>query len=272
MEGLIFKNGLTKKINLIVFQLLIFLILFVTFGKTRSGVKSIFVYFSFFLLFFAVIVSFLNMGNYKIKTKNFIFMLSDFGSLFASVILTVQIVFFFVLFPATVSQNSMKDTLFDGDFIIVSPNARIKRFDIIVAEYDADLNANIPGLGDKEVIVKRLIGLPKDNVVFLDSKLFINGIEINEQYFIDNKNLVTEFNYEEINGKTNDFSFDDYAFKDKLDYINGEYYIPDGYYFLMGDNRKFSIDSRVMGMLSEQQLRGVVIYKFESLFQIKRLR
>lgn len=272
MDGLIFKNGLTKKINLIIFQLLIFFILFVVLGRTRSGVKSFFVYVSFILLFFATSIKFLNLAKYKIKTKNIIFMFCDFGSLFSSVILTVEIIFFFVLFPASVSQNSMMNTLFDGDFIIVSPNTKIKRFDIVVAEYDAELNGNISGLHEKEIIVKRLIGLPKDNIEFFDHNLFINGIEINDEYFIDNKNTVTEFNYKETNNITNDFSFDDYDFKDELDYVNGKYYIPDGHYFLMGDNRKFSIDSRVMGVFGSQQLRGVVIYKFESIFQIKKLR
>ncbi|HHX79245.1 MAG TPA: signal peptidase I [Acholeplasmataceae bacterium] len=272
MDGLIFKNKLTNKINFIILQLLIFFILFVTLGKTRSGVKSFFVYLSFALLFFATLIGFLNLGKYKIKTKNIIYILSDFGSLFASVILSVEIIFFFVLFPASVSQNSMMNTLFDGDFIIVSPNIKIKRFDIVVAEYDNELNEDIPGLSDKEVIVKRIIGFPGDNIKFYDHKLYINGMEVNEQYFKDNKQTVTEFNFQEINNKTNDFSFEDYDFKDKLDYIEDQYYIPKGHYFLMGDNRKFSIDSRDMGVFSFDQLRGVVIFKFESFFQIKRLR
>jgi hypothetical protein len=40
----------------------------------------------------------------------------------------------------------------------------------------------------------------------------------------------------------------------------------------MGDNRKFSIDSRDMGVFSNEQLRGVVVYKLESILEIKKLR
>ena len=272
MDSLIFKDGLIKKANLIIFQLLIFFSLFVIFGRTRSGVKNFFIYISFFLLFFAVIINYLDILNYKTKIKNIIYLLSDFGSLFSSVILTVEIIFFFVFFPATVSQNSMMNTLYDGDFIIVSPNTKIKRFDIVVAEYDSTLNAEIFGLNKKEIIVKRVIGLPFDNIVFFDGKLFVNEIEVNAQYFIDNEKSVTAFNYREINGKTNDFTFDEYKFKEQLDFIDGKYYIPEGYYFLMGDNRKFSIDSRDMGVFSNEQLRGVVVYKLESILEIKKLR
>lgn len=272
MDDLIFKKQLTKKINLIIFQLLAFFILFALFGRTRSGVKNFFVYISLGLLVFAICLNTFNLSKFSKKANHIFFFISDFGSLFASVILTVQIIFFFILFPASVSQNSMRDTLFDGDFIIVSPNTKIKRFDIVVAEYDANLNGNINGLKNKEVIIKRLIGLPKDNIAFLDHKLFINGVEINEQYFLENKNCVTNFNWEEINGQTNDFSFDETDFKEELDYINGKYYIPEGCYFLMGDNRRFSIDSRVMGVFNSNQLRGVVFYKFENIFKIKKLR
>ena len=97
------------------------------------------------------------------------------------------------------------------------------RFDIVVLT-----NRN-------ERLVKRIIGLPGEKVEYIDSKLYIDGKEIAEPFI---KNNVF----------TKDFTLQ------KLGYDK----IPEGYYFVVGDNRNGSLDSRVLGLISKKDIKGTI--------------
>jgi len=141
--------------------------------------------------------------------------------------------FFFTNY--VVDGESMSPTLENGDKLVINKITYrfndIKRFDIIV------FHAN-----EKEDYVKRVIGLPGDEISYKDDQLYINGEPV-EEPFIDPmlKKGLTKF--------TNDFT---------LESVTGLKVIPDGYIFVMGDNRKHSYDSREFGLVPMDAVIGKV--------------
>ena len=124
---------------------------------------------------------------------------------------------------AMVSGNSMDDTFLDGDVLLVKADTSdIERFDVVTAE--------IP----KQNIVKRVIGLPEETVHIVDGKVFINGEELCGEYafLTENPGLVVE-----------------------------PYTLGGDEYFLMGDNRGHSYDSRGFGGVNIDQIKGIVVYR-----------
>ena len=117
----------------------------------------------------------------------------------------------------------MYPTLHDNDIMILNEIGYylngVERFDIVVVDTGNDK------------IIKRVIGLPGEKVRFKDNKLYINEEEIEEKF----EHAITH-NFE-------------------LSEINAEV-IPEGYYFVVGDNRGDSLDSRTIGLISKKQIMG----------------
>lgn len=124
--------------------------------------------------------------------------------------------FFFA--PVRVNGSSMDNTLKDKEILLLN---------II----DYKLNDNIKRYDivvvdiEKEFLIKRVIGLPGDIVRCVDNKLYINGKEIKEEY---------------AKGETSNF----------------EVKVRDGEYFVLGDNREVSLDSRAFGSFKRNQIVG----------------
>lgn len=140
---------------------------------------------------------------------------------YAIIILLVVLIRTFVVTPIRVNGDSMEDTLEDGYLMILKRYEKnsINRFDIVVVNLD----------GDK--LIKRVIGLPKEDIAYKDNKLYIN-----EEYVEDN------YGY----GKTKDFK--DYCKEDE--------------FFVLGDNRENSKDSRVFGCVSSKDILGTTNFVF----------
>lgn len=129
----------------------------------------------------------------------------------------------------------MYPTLHHGDYLFLNKiNYRfhsIKRGDIVVIKMG------------KSRYIKRVIGLPGETIQAIDGKVYINGKYLEESYL--SKDIITlDFNLEEI---------------------SGNYQIPDDEYFVMGDNRPNSKDSRVFKAVERKKIIGkttIVLFPF----------
>lgn len=149
----------------------------------------------------------------------------------------------FLFTPVLVKCASMMPTFEDQDRVIVNkigPKlSSFDRFDVIVAEVD-----------NEENYIKRIIGLPGDNIEYKEDQLYINGEQFDEPYLNQYKNELTD-----TGTLTEDFTLAQYL---------GETTVPEGHYFVLGDNRRVSLDSRniSVGFIPEEKIIGTtnVIY------------
>lgn len=141
---------------------------------------------------------------------------------------------YFLFTPIAVDGESMMPTLEDGDRMIVNKIGykigEPDRFDIVVFHAPEQKN-----------YIKRVIGLPGDTLEYKDDQLYINGEPIEEPYLDAYKAQITEGTL------TEDFSLEDIG-------VNTE--IPEGYVFVMGDNRRYSKDSRHIGLIDQKEIIG----------------
>lgn len=162
-------------------------------------------------------------------------------------IITVVVIllfrFYFIAIDIVVGE-SMDPTLRDEDIVIVDSQFykinKLDRYDIIVFEH-GETNNN--GKSQERFLVKRIIGLPGETVSVKSGKLYINGKEM--------KNEVTD-----------PFNTSTYDFESEV--------VPENHYFVLGDNRAVSLDSRSsqVGFVSEEAIRGQVIFRQKPLSEI----
>lgn len=156
--------------------------------------------------------------------------LKTLGLAFIIVILCRQ----FVFSPTMVHGESMLPTFENKDRVFVTKISKIDRFDIIV--FDAP--------DDDTYYVKRVIGLPGDHVEVKNNILYINGKRYKEPYLQG----------EDGHGMfTGDFT---------LEEVTGESKVPPGSFFVLGDNRPFSKDSRIFGFISKDTIFGEVKFRY----------
>lgn len=141
----------------------------------------------------------------------------------------------FLFEPVTVDGKSMQSTLQNGDKMVVSKIGEPERFDIIVFHAT-----------DKDDYVKRVIGLPGDNIEYKDDKLYINGKEYKEPYLDKKKEEVYKKFGKDAN-LTIDFNLKELLGTDK---------VPNDTLFVLGDNRRNSADSRIIGFIPMDTVVG----------------
>ncbi|PAV29265.1 signal peptidase I [Virgibacillus profundi] len=155
--------------------------------------------------------------------------------------IVIALIFRSVLFASyVVDGESMQPTLYDGNLLMVNKviyNLEdVDRFDVIV------FHAN-----KQDDYVKRVIGLPGDEIKYRDDQLYING-EYVEEAFLD-----PYIQASDRKPFTNNFT---------LTEVTGEKKVPKNKLFVMGDNRSDSLDSRSFGFISTNQLVGKVGIKY----------
>lgn len=176
---------------------------------------------------------------------------SFFKSLLIDIIIAVLLasaVLFFIR-PTIVKQTSMEDTLRENDYMIMYRlayrNHGPERGDIIIFQSSL-VNEDS---GKDKLLIKRVIGLPGDEIMIKDNQLYINGEAYNEDYLKDGYTPAFEIPLE---GET--------------------YTVPEGTYFCMGDNRAGSVDSRrkEVGDVPAESIKGKVIIRLFPFNKIQR--
>ncbi len=144
------------------------------------------------------------------------------------VVILIVVIFIrtFIVTPVRVEGVSMEPTLKENEFLLLKKwDKTYDRFDVVVVRYNGSL------------IIKRIIGLPHEHVSYKNNTLYVNGKKVEENFKHD---------------KTGDF---------KLEYL-GEEKIPSDYYFVMGDNRTHSMDSRMIGLVKKKDIIGITSFRF----------
>lgn len=152
----------------------------------------------------------------------------------------------FNFYAAHIDSPSMVPTLSVGDLALYGPIGTIERGDIVMFDPTTEENANLPMMQTYEgsVFTKRIIGLPGERIRMKEGIVYINDVPLDEPYavYIDNPDpyYLTMRDMNEIT-------------------------IPEGCYFVMGDNRDHSADSRVFGVIPRENILRTRIFSFSSI-------
>ncbi|RQS73019.1 signal peptidase I [Burkholderia sp. Bp8963] len=219
----------------------------------------------------------------------------EYTASFFPVILAVFVVRSFIVEPFKIPSGSMVPTLLVGDFILVNKfdyglrmpitNAKItqgrplERGDVVVFRYPKDESVDY---------IKRVIGLPGDTIAYQDKQLTINGKPVGEtplaDYFDDERQNYAKQFEESIGGRTNVILNNsavppfvmgayDYPYRDNCTYNSRGVIckVPAGHYFMMGDNRDNSADSRYWGFVPDKNIVGRAFFIWMNFSDLKRI-
>ncbi|MEC1525448.1 signal peptidase I [Neobacillus niacini] len=175
----------------------------------------------------------------KKKNETFEWIKSITGAL---VIVLIIRSFFFT--PIVVDGESMNPTLQDKDRMVVTKIGEPKRFDIVVFHAP-----------DGRDYIKRVVGLPGDKVEYKNDVLYINGKAYSEPYLEKYKHS--------LNGGT---LTDSFTLKETA---VGSDIVPKDSFFVMGDNRRHSTDSRHIGAIPKEKVIGTTNVVFFPIKEIK---
>ncbi len=170
------------------------------------------------------------------------------------IIIFVVLIRTFIATPIKVNGSSMSPTLYNGDHMLLyklTPKTRgIKRFDIVVISTDSGK------------LIKRVIGLPGEKIKYEIIKdeegkekatLYINGQAVEENFISEEaKNATCVIDTKICNGE--------------------EMQIPENEYYVMGDNRINSKDSRMIGTIEKERINGttqIVLFPFNRIGKVK---
>jgi signal peptidase I len=182
-------------------------------------------------------------------------------SLMGTVVIAVFVITFIVQ-AFQIPSESMENTLLIGDYLLVNklryggsavgdllvPYQKIRRADIVVFHYPVN---------PAQHFVKRVIGVPGDHVRLINRQVWVNGLPLKEPY--------ARYTSSAHDIYRDDFPQVDYIVQGeegrwfeelKKDVQNGELVVPAGQYFVMGDNRDESLDSRYWGFVPRQNIIG----------------
>ncbi|GGD67762.1 signal peptidase I [Caballeronia grimmiae] len=219
----------------------------------------------------------------------------EYTASFFPVILAVFVVRSFIVEPFKIPSGSMVPTLLVGDFILVNKyeyglrlpitNTKLTegkpltRGDVVVFRYPKDESVDY---------IKRVIGLPGDTVAYENKQLTINGKPVPEaplpDYFDDERIGYAKQFIEDLDGRKNAIlnnpqvppfvvGADDFPYRDNCVY-NAQGVtckVPPGHYFMMGDNRDNSADSRYWGFVPDKNIVGRAFFIWMNFSNLKRI-
>lgn len=200
-------------------------------------------------------------------------LLVEYARSFFPIVLIVLLLRSFLVEPFRIPSGSMMPTLLVGDFILVNKysygirlpvlndkiieNGEPVRGDIIVFRYPRDPSIDY---------IKRVIGLPGDRVAYYNKVVYVNGrpakqISLGRYQGVGQGSHMTgaELRLEDLYGVEHDI-----LVQPGESVAEGVYVVPEGHYFVMGDNRDNSNDSRFWGTVPEQNLVGKAFFVWMS--------
>lgn len=219
----------------------------------------------------------------------------EYGASFFPVILIVFTLRSFIVEPFKIPSGSMIPTLLVGDFILVNKfsygirlpiiNKKVvslgepKRGDVMVFRYPRD-----PSLD----YIKRVVGLPGDRVEYIDKRLTINGEEVpmaSADDYLHPERMYYPPMFEETLGEQAHAVLierdvppyvsrvADFPYRDRCTYTTAgvRCTVPEGHYFMMGDNRDGSSDSREWGFVPEENIVGRAFFIWFNFGDMKRI-
>ncbi|KRL99504.1 signal peptidase I [Liquorilactobacillus satsumensis] len=141
----------------------------------------------------------------------------------------------FLIVPLQIAGNSMEPTLYSREDALVMNFGKIRRFDVVTIK-----------MPDGQTYIKRVIGMPGDRLEYRNDHLYING-KIYQEKFLRSV----------LRGKHSPYTADF-----KLAELIGTTRVPANQYFVLGDNRKISKDSRTFGPVEDSWIKGkaLIIY------------
>ena len=187
--------------------------------------------------------------------------LIEYSRSFFPVLLFVLVIRSFVFEPFRIPSGSMMPTLLEGDFIFVKKYAYGLRLPVTETKF---IETGDPRRGDVIVFrlpsdpsinyIKRVVGLPGDTIVYERQRLTING-EVIDLKPGESASARAPVFVENLDGRIHDILVTNPEFSTR----DGIYRVPDGHYFVMGDNRDRSKDSRFIGAIPEKYLVGEAV-------------
>lgn len=198
--------------------------------------------------------------------------LSSLQSLVATVVIAVFVITY-VVQAFQIPSESMENTLLIGDYLLVDklcyggggigdsfiPYRKIRRGDIVVFHYPVNPSQHF---------VKRVVGIPGDRIRMINKRVYVNGVLLNEPYvrytkFTDPANADTLFrdDFPRVDLPVPGLEAEWWLLMHKL-VEDGQLIVPEGHYFVLGDNRDDSLDSRYWGFVPRQNIIGrpLIIY------------
>lgn len=150
---------------------------------------------------------------------------------FLVILLIIVFIRGFVLIPVGVIGNSMKNLLHPDDYVLMEKFSKIKRNDVVVLK---DSNGNH--------LIKRVVALPGENIKVVKDTLFIDEKKQSENFLKKQKQK--------------DQSGIPYTADFSLEELTGKKTLSKNEYFVMGDNRRMSKDSRDFGPVKKSEIIG----------------
>lgn len=177
----------------------------------------------------------------------------------------------YLIVKCSVSGISMQPTFENQEKVIADRNSELKRNEVVILKAPDERNS---------FYIKRIIGLPGDTITAKDNKIYVNGKKINQDFLkpgfklTDNEDgfYGTKYSYTEnfsIRSLAKTKEYKNIYSSAQLKKMKKTNEVPKGSYFVMGDHRSVSKDSRYIGAIPRNKIQGVVKYRYWPLNRIR---
>ena len=233
-------------------------------------------YFTYFITLISIFIFILKICKKELpKPKinlNTLYNILDWVILLPICISLATFCFTFVFTFTSVHGNSMNPNINEGDRLLVTYPSEYERFDVVVVKVDPSYKS----VAETDLYLKRIIGLPGEYIDYRFengiTQLYINGQRVSEDFYTETE--LRKYLTYNTSRSSEQFEWSERCFIDggnspvkQCEKFEGHYIIPEGYYFVLGDNRPISKDSRDIGLVKEKDIIGMTEYIMNEIFK-----